>query len=72
MTTSELTRHIEKTTGKLFVSFGEIVKLGFGKDAVKDLVKDLDSVTTGAERKYRKYYVGDVARSIMDRRILHD
>lgn len=72
MNTTELTRHIEKTTGKMFLSFGEIVKLGFGKDAVRDLVKDLDSVTPGTERKHRKYYVGDISKAIMDRRILHD
>ena len=72
MTNTELTRHIERSTGKMFISFQEIVKLGFGKDTVRDLVKDLDTVTTGSERKCRKYYIGDVSRAIMDRRMLHD
>ncbi len=72
MTASELTRHIEKSTGKMFVSAGEITKLGFGKDAVRELCKGLDAVTTGQERKCRKYYVGDVAKAIISCRILHD
>lgn len=72
MTAQELSRAIEKSTGKLFISFAEIVKLGFGKDTVKDMVKHLDFVTTGTERRNRKYYVGDVSKAIMDRRLLHD
>ena len=72
MTTSELTRHIERTTGKLFISAGEIAKLGFGKDAVRDMCRGMDTYTTGEDRKYRKYYIGDVSRAILDRRLLHD
>lgn len=72
MTATELTRHIEKSVGKLFVSEPEIVKLGFGKDTVKDMCRNLDSVTTGKERKQKRYYIGDVSRAIIDRRLLHD
>lgn len=72
MTTTELTRHIKLSTGKSFLSFSEIVELGFGKDTVRSLVRDLDYVTTGNERRNKKYFVGDVSRAIMDRRMLHD
>lgn len=72
MTNAELSKAIEQSTGKLFISFSEIVKLGFGKDTVRDMVRQLDFVTTGTERRNRKYYVGDVSRAIMDRRLLHD
>lgn len=71
MTTQELTRHIERTTGKLFVSEPEIVKLGFGKDTVKDICRNLDAITVGKERKQKRYYIGDVSKAIIDRRILH-
>ena len=71
MTATELTRHIEKSVGKLFVSEPEIVKLGFGKDTVKDICRDLDAITVGKERKQRRYYIGDVSKAIIDRRILH-
>lgn len=71
MTATELTRHIEKSVGKLFISEPEIVKLGFGKDTVKDICRDLDAITVGKERKQKRYYIGDVSKAIIDRRILH-
>lgn len=71
MTKSELTKHIEKTTGKMFLSAGEIVKVtGFGKDTVKEIVRNLDYVTIGTEKRYRKYYIEDISQAIMERRIL--
>ena len=71
MNLQELTRHIEKTTGKLFISKGEIASLGFGKDTVREIVKSIDCITTGTEGRYRLYYIRDVARAIMDRRLLN-
>jgi len=71
VTATELTRHIEKSVGKLFISEPEIVKLGFGKDTVKDICRDLDAITVGKERKQKRYYIGDVSKAIIDRRILH-
>ena len=72
MTTAELTRHIERSTGKLFLSFQEIVKLGFGKDTVREMIKGVDYVVTGENRHVKKYYVADVSKMIMERRMLHD
>lgn len=72
MTKSELTKHIEKSTGKLFLSEGQITNLGFGKDAVHRICKELDYVTLGEKRKRKQYYIADVAGAIIDHRILHD
>jgi len=72
MTAAELTRHIEKATGKLFLTESQIAKLGFGKDAVHRLCKGLDYVTLGEKRKCRQYYIGDISKAILNQRILHD